>query len=359
MTLTAVLTVPLKKKFKKTKAVKGQVEQQDHLNTIALLGVGAIGQLLSHQLCANGAKLRLLTRQESGDCTLELSELNPQEKPPSHQVPTSHVSTHLIAKHLKSSVSRIHCQALAYADIRPDNMADITLLIVTTKAYQVTQLIVPLLSKLNPNCHILLLHNGMGPHLDLAPHLAAYPNMGLSLGNTSQGAMRTSTWHVRHTGEGLTHLGHAYGTAMPDTYRQLLLQAIPNSHWQADIITSLWQKLAINCAINPLTAIHACENGALSAPPYQEIIKQLLTELIPVAKTQGVKLAFDDLLTKVNQVITLTAKNHSSMYQDITHQRPTEIAQINGFVVQSAKTHQLKTPTHQRLMNDINALQSR
>jgi 2-dehydropantoate 2-reductase len=318
--------------------MKGQVEQQDHLNTIALLGVGAIGQLISHQLCANGAKLRLLTRQESGDCTLELTELNPQEKPPSHQ---------------------IHCNALAYADIRPDNMADITLLIVTTKAYQVTQLVVPLLSKLNPDCHILLLHNGMGPHLDLAPHLAAYPNMGLSLGTTSQGAMRTSKWHVRHTGEGLTHLGHAFGTAMPDTYRQLLLQAIPNSHWQADIITSLWQKLAINCAINPLTAIHACENGALSAPPYQEIIKQLLTELIPVAKTQGVKLAFDDLLTKVNQVITLTAKNHSSMYQDITHQRPTEIAQINGFVVQSAKTHQLKTPTHQQLMNDINALQSR
>jgi 2-dehydropantoate 2-reductase len=315
--------------------VTGHIEVEGSLNTIALLGVGAIGQLLSHQLCAHGAKLRLLTRQGSGDCTLELTELNPQENPRSEQ---------------------IHCQALAYADIKPDNMAGITLLIVTTKAYQVTQLVIPLLSKLNPNCHILLLHNGMGPHIALAPHLTAYPNMGLSLGTTSQGAMRTSTWHVRHTGEGLTHLGHAYGTAMPDTYRQLLLQAIPNSHWQADIITSLWQKLAINCAINPLTAIHACENGALSAPPYQEIIKQLLTELIPVANTQGVKLAFDDLLTKVNQVITLTAKNHSSMYQDITHQRPTEIAQINGFVVQSAKTHQLKTPTHQQLINDINAL---
>jgi 2-dehydropantoate 2-reductase len=315
--------------------VTGHIEVEGPLTSIALLGAGAVGQLLNHQLCAHGAKLRLLTRQGSGDCTLELTELNPQEK---------------------NRPQQIHCQALAYADIKPDNMADITLLIVTTKAYQVTQLVVPLLSKLKPDCHILLLHNGMGPHLDLAPHLAAYPNMGLSLGTTSQGAMRTSTWHVRHTGEGLTHLGHAYGTAMPDTYRQLLLRAIPNSHWQADIITSLWQKLAINCAINPLTAIHACENGALSAPPHQEIIKQLLTELIPVAKTQGVKLAFDDLLNKVNQVITLTAKNHSSMYQDITHKRPTEIAQINGFVVQSAKTHQLKTPTHQQLMNDINAL---
>jgi 2-dehydropantoate 2-reductase len=33
--------------------------------------------------------------------------------------------------------------------------------------------------------------------------------------------------------------------------------------WSTDILTRLWRKLALNCAINPLTVLHDCQNGGL------------------------------------------------------------------------------------------------
>ncbi|ABE54058.1 2-dehydropantoate 2-reductase [Shewanella denitrificans OS217] len=308
---------------------------------IAVLGVGAVGQLICHQLTAKAAKVLLLTRDVSGPQTLTCQPLMDASAtscvPDSvtHQYP-SLITTNLTAEHL----------------------AHIRLLIVTTKAYQVVALLTPLLAKLRADCHILLLHNGMGPHLALSVLLAQHPAMGLSLGTTSQGAMRLSQWQIKHTGTGLTQLGHGFGAVINDNYRALLLDAIPDSHWQDDIITSLWQKLAINCAINPLTAIHQCQNGALAAPQHQDTISQLLLELIPVAKAQGVKLELDNLLEKVNQVIHLTAQNYSSMYQDITHHRPTEIAQINGYVSQCAQEYGLKTPLHHAILASIKSLEA-
>lgn len=317
-------------------------ETQPIAADIAILGVGAIGQLLGHQLHASGAQLLLLTRRESGQHPLTLTEA------------VSQLNTQSQAQLRSRTMS---ANTLAYTELTRERLAGIRLLIVTTKAYQVLDLVLPMLDKLSSDCHILLLHNGMGPHITLSVKLKAYPHLGLSLGTISQGAMRVSQWHVQHTGTGLTQLGHGFGVAMPKAYRQRLLYAIPDCQWQDDIITSLWHKLAINCAINPLTAIHQCHNGALSAEHHQHTIHLLLRELIPVAKAQGVVLNFDMLIEKVNQVISLTAKNHSSMYQDIVHRRLTEIDQINGFVVQCAKTYSLDTPVNSRLVAAIKALE--
>ncbi|MBB1268562.1 2-dehydropantoate 2-reductase [Shewanella sp. SR44-3] len=308
---------------------------------IALLGVGAVGQLICHQLSSVGSEILLLTRSKSGLQTLTYHPISNAD---------TNVSAYTTISH------QYHCQAIEAVTV--EQLANIRLLIVTTKAYQVVELIKPLLAILRADCHLVLLHNGMGPHLALSAMLAQYPNIGLSLATTSQGALRLSQWQVKHTGAGLTHLGHSFGKPMADNYRQLLLKAIPNSHWQDDIISSLWQKLAINCAINPLTAIHQCQNGALAAPQHQDTIRALLLELIPVAKAQGVELEFASLLEKVNQVISLTAQNYSSMYQDIAHHRPSEITQINGYVSQSAQQHGLQTPHHQAMLNAIKSLET-
>jgi 2-dehydropantoate 2-reductase len=307
---------------------------------IALLGAGAVGQLICHQLAAKSAKVLLLTRSDSGPQTLTCQ-------------PFADDATDSVSNRVSHQF-----QGMITANLTAEDLAHIRCLIVTTKAYQVVEILTPLLPKLRADCHILLLHNGMGPHLTIRTLLAQYPAMGLSLGTTSQGVIRLSQWQIKHTGTGLTHLGHGFGQPMLASYRQLLLDAIPDSHWQTDIISSLWQKLAINCAINPLTAIHKCKNGALAAPQHQNTIHNLLLELIPVAQAQGVKLEVANLLEKTNQVIHFTANNYSSMYQDIAHSRPTEIDEINGYISQCGKEYGLQTPLHQAIVASIKSLES-
>ncbi|HEW9976987.1 TPA: 2-dehydropantoate 2-reductase [Shewanella algae] len=299
---------------------------------IGILGIGAIGQLLAQQLATAGLEPWLLPRAN----TPSLAEQG--EK----QVYTLELGD-------QSLQTSFLCLAQDSSKLK-----QLELLLVTVKAYQVEAALEPLLPKLHPNCRILLLHNGLGPHQSLAAKLNGRP---LSLGTTSQGALKLSSNHIRQTGSGLTQIGDLIGAPMPEVMKTVLLNAIPGSQWSDTILEALWQKLAVNAVINPLTAIHRVNNGALAAPEFEGTICAILDELLQVAKQEGIALTFDTLHARVKEVIRLTAANYSSMYQDLKHGRKTEIDYINGYLQQRAEQYGLTLPINSELVAQIKALE--
>ncbi len=281
---------------------------------LGILGIGAIGQLLAQQLAAAGLEPWLLPRAN----TPSLAEQGEE------QVYTLELGD-------QSLQTSFLCLAQDSSKLK-----QLDLLLVTVKAYQVEAALEPLLPKLPPDCRILLLHNGLGPHQSLAAKLNGRP---LSLGTTSQGALKLSSNHIRQTGSGLTQIGDLIGASMPEAMKTTLLNAIPGSQWSDAILEALWQKLAVNAVINPLTAIHRVNNGALAAPEFEGTICAILDELLQVAKQEGIALTFDALHARVKEVIRLTAANYSSMYQDLKHGRKTEIDYINGYLQQRAEQY--------------------
>ncbi|MCL1050964.1 2-dehydropantoate 2-reductase [Shewanella abyssi] len=333
------------------------------LKQISIVGAGAIGQLIYHQLSsavnASSVSLNIISRaQHSKQQKLTFTDLN--------------------------NVESTYIAELVGQDDYGQQLPKTDLLIVCVKAYQVVAALKILIPMLSSHCHILLLHNGMGPHLDVANMLKG---QSLTLGTTSQGALKQSAWHTKQTGKGITQLGtfntesifNSQSTVntknafhpqkafsqqraskqrvLPESLKNILLSAIPHSQWCVDILTMLWQKLAINVAINPLTAIHHCHNGQLADEQYRDIITAVVIELVNVAKAEHISLALPAILDKVYQVIALTAANYSSMHQDVQHQRTTEIDAINGFVVQMAKRHGIATPHNQQLVDHIKHLE--
>lgn len=306
---------------------------------IAILGAGAVGQLICHQLTTAGMGVGLIGRDSIASIqqTLSVTPLAP------------------------ANDNQQKTQALQYSvPILAANALDnIRLVIVCVKAYQVLDALLPLLNQLPRQCHILLLHNGMGPHLALAPLIDAQADdRGLSLGTTSQGVLRQASWQIRQTGQGLTQFGHFAGTELTEHYRNALLAAIPNSEWVDAIVPCLWQKLAVNAAINPLTALYQCPNGTLAEPGFSDMIKGILDELVTVATLEGVPLDKQLLHDRVYQVIRLTAGNFSSMHQDIAHQRRTEIDQINGYICERAQAHGLSAPVNADLWARVKQLEA-
>ncbi|MCU8021856.1 MULTISPECIES: ketopantoate reductase family protein [Shewanella] len=306
---------------------------------IAILGAGAVGQLICHQLTTAGMSVGLIGRDSIASIqqTLSVTPLAP------------------------ANDNQQKTQALQYSvPILAANALDnIRLVIVCVKAYQVLDALLPLLNQLPRQCHILLLHNGMGPHLALAPLIDAQADgRGLSLGTTSQGVLRQASWQIRQTGQGLTQFGHFTGTELTEHYRNALLTAIPNSEWVDAIVPCLWQKLAVNAAINPLTALYQCPNGTLAEPDFSDMIKGILDELVTVATLEGVPLDKQLLHDRVYQVIRLTARNFSSMHQDIAHQRRTEIDQINGYICERAQAHGLSAPVNADLWARVKQLEA-
>ncbi|MGR5277804.1 2-dehydropantoate 2-reductase [Vibrio rotiferianus] len=245
--------------------------------------------------------------------------------------------------------------AISFANQHLPSVQAADLIVVTVKAWQVEGAIEPLLPYISEDTIVMLLHNGMGT----APLLEAkLPDNPLIVATTTHGAYKPSKEQVLHTGQGNTQLGgfNAKG-AQCDFLADVMNHALPEVNWNPNINAALWTKLAINCAINPLTAIHQCKNGELAAPEFAIELTNITHELVAVMNKEEIEIDFDSLHATIMQVVNATAANYSSMRQDVFHQRRTEIDFITGYLLQTAEKHQISTPENAKLYERIKQIE--
>lgn len=175
-------------------------------------------------------------------------------------------------------------------------------------------------------------------------------------GVTTQGARLLETGLVLDSGAGRTVLGcrdslSPMATDLLTGLAQLLNEAGLETQTMTSIDGLLWSKLAVNAAINPLTALLELPNGALlNHPGLIEIMSAAAREAEAVAAAQGVTLAGGDPVEEVIEVATRTSANNSSMLQDIQNGRPTEIDAICGFITDRGRALTVPTPVNEQLL---------
>ncbi|MEF1289503.1 2-dehydropantoate 2-reductase [Vibrio sp. M260118] len=288
---------------------------------ILILGPGAIGSLWAHKFKHAGHHVSVWSTSRDPEITLQFE----------HQAP--HVFLN--------------------QDVAATQQAD--LILVTVKAWQVKQAITPLLPHISQDAVIALMHNGMGTADTIANLL---PNNPIVLSTTTHGAYKPNKQQVLHTGLGQTQLGgyNEQGKKC-DFLAPVFEHAQPSAQWNENIEHALWIKLAINCAINPLTAIHQVNNGKLTEGTHQKTIASLLDEVCAILRAEAVPIEYAELLTTVNRVIESTAENHSSMQQDIFHQRPSEIDFITGYLLKRAEHHGISAANNHELYQAIKQIE--
>jgi 2-dehydropantoate 2-reductase len=229
-------------------------------------------------------------------------------------------------------------------------------LILPVKAYQVMSVLQQLAPFIQPKHIIVLLHNGMGTIEQVKKQL---PNNSLIAATTSYGAFKPDANTLLETGLGQTHLGWI-GTVdkrLKKLIEPILSALLPPSKWHQDISLALWKKLAINAVINPLTAIHNLKNGELADTKYNTQISNICFEISMLMSALDYSIKSTDLVENVQQVITATANNYSSMHQDLKFKRHTEIEFINGYVISKATELNIEVPHNQRLLEQIRQLE--
>jgi 2-dehydropantoate 2-reductase len=124
-----------------------------------------------------------------------------------------------------------------------------------------------------------------------------------------------------------------------------------------DIMPRLWVKLFINVGINALTATLGCLNGdLLHLPGIRSRMETAVAEAVTVAKAQDI-LIQDDPFAATVRVCEKTAKNISSMLQDVRQQRRTEIDAINGAVLKRGLDLGIATPENLRLVDQVKKIE--
>jgi 2-dehydropantoate 2-reductase len=231
----------------------------------------------------------------------------------------------------------------ATTDPAPVAAADLVVLLV--KAWATAEAVASVRPYLREEAAVLTLQNGLGNGAALRAALGPEPRPEVLVGVTSQAALRVAPGVVRHTGSGPTLVGREGGgvdarataAAAAFTAAGLAAAAVP------DIDRWVWRKLAVNAAINGLTALAGVPNGEIAADPdLRAAGVALAREVEAVARAHGLELG--DVAAAVAEVATATAGNRSSMLRDLETGGRTEVDAIHCAVVAAGDAVGIDTP---------------
>jgi 2-dehydropantoate 2-reductase len=135
-----------------------------------------------------------------------------------------------------------------------------------------------------------------------------------------------------------------------EPFLSMLRKAELEVHVVDDAGSLIWNKLIVSSAINPLTALLRFHNGELLQMPTAKMLMEgLAREAAEVAESIGVRVQSLDPARLAEDVARRTAKNLSSMLQDVLRGAPTEVDAINGAVVRTGEMHGVATPLNRAL----------
>lgn len=274
-------------------------------------------------------------------------------------------------------------------------------LIVTTKATQAVEAVESVHHRINEATRIILLCNGALAVAEDLKEMLRGSNLASStqqpiilLALTTHGAYREDSsdadaddddddelHHVVHAGYGNTVLQGCEELAvlfdMCGLHCSNIATAVSSSDDDGDdeMQRLLWNKLAANCVINPLTALHRCLNGEIrqlfdfSGRYYPQILREVARVRVAVVTNAttgttggaggGVSQAAveTEMRDYVDAVIRDTANNRSSMLQDVAAGRLTEVDYLSGYVVRTGRALGIATPVNEELWRAVQSLQ--
>lgn len=291
-----------------------------------VLGAGAMGCLWAASLAGAGQRVRVLLR----DAPAEASE------------------TDIRLQGFDDSTQQIRVSIDGAAETTP-----IHRLLACTKAPALLPALGRIAGRIAPGAAVVLLQNGMGFHARVA---ALLPQARIFCALTTEGAFRNGPFDVRHAGRGETLLGawKPADSSGTDALCRELSSGFLDVRPAADIHTALWRKLAVNCAINPLTALHGCTNGELlTQDAFRGEFDAVCAELAAIVRALGHAEIAASLPADAARVASATAANRSSMRQDLEAGRETEIGFITGFLCAEARAAGVACPLNASLFDRV------
>lgn len=363
------------------KHVSGESGNTHLSGRIHVLGLGNVGTFVAHSLASRPSPppITLLLHssllykdfQSRSQC-LSINSLGLDDKKTGFDVNVLHAGSWRSLPHRNEYDAVISDQSASSPKVvEDDELASIEedcrpieCLILSVKAPGTVNALQSVRHRLTPDSTILFLQNGMGIIEDVNAQVFPDPKQRphYLLGIISHGlAMRSGRYHVTHTGVGTTVIGPAMSENFrgsttkleeadwaPSTkYLLRTLTLTPPLVAVAEPPSSIMlyqlEKLAMNSVINPLTALMNRTNGHLLYNySFTRLMRLLLLEtssvicgLPELQKIPGIEGRFspERLRWMVTRLVNKTAKNQSSMLQDMRHNKTTEIEYMNGYIV--------------------------
>lgn len=227
---------------------------------------------------------------------------------------------------------------------------DVGIALILVKSWQTGRAASDLARCLTDDGLAVTLQNGLG-NLEILQGVLGQERA--ALGVTTTGATLVEPGVVRHGGDGPISLG---SHEQINSLAEMLTEAGFDVQRQEDLRGLIWSKLAVNAAINPLSALLEVRNGQLlEQESARELMQLAAEEVARLAGVMKIQLSANDPVAFAYEVARRTAENASSMLQDILRGAPTEIDAICGAVVKLAIEHGIELPVNRCLWKLVGA----
>ena len=236
------------------------------------------------------------------------------------------------------------------ADTEIRDVPPSTLLLLTTKAQDSVHALRQVKPLLKKDTVILVLQNGLGNEEAVRETLRS--GIEVIRGLTTMAAEFLKPGEIK-VWKGETILGKSRTS---DEICALFNSCGLKTRVSENIRAEAWNKLVLNCVVNPLTALFRVPDCEIVSEPLRWVRHSIVQECIKVAEAEGVNINVDaDEIDRKIQRYT----NLSSMCQDIIKKKKTEIDFLNGKIVELGLKHGIPTPVNQTLTCLIRFLEER
>lgn len=127
----------------------------------------------------------------------------------------------------------------------------------------------------------------------------------------------------------------------------------------ANMMHSLWWKFMINVGINQASAVLRGTYGVFqNVEEAKDLMESAMWEVVAVSEKVGVNLDKNDIDRWYKVLETMNPDSKTSMFQDITYGRKTEVDMFAGTVCELGKKYNVDTPVNRTLFNIIKVIEN-
>ena len=293
------------------------------IETVAVMGAGAVGCYFGAMLARAGATVRLIGRQAMVEAVsrdglqFEGVEFNGRVALSATADPAGVAGAGLVLFCVKSADTETAAQAMA--------------------------------PHLSPGAVVLDLQNGV----DNFERICTYVKNTVVPAVVYVGAEIPAPGVLHHNGRGDLVIGETgsrkSGVPLAEIANWLIGAKVP-TRVSDNVEGELWWKLTLNCAYNAVSALGQSRYGPMMGmPSIRQVMSDAVREIIVLAEAKGVRIAVPDPVEAVLRFGDLMPNTMSSTAQDMERRRPTEIDYLNGYVVRECDALGLPAPVNRTL----------
>jgi len=289
---------------------------------ILMVGAGAVGGYFGALLTRAGVDLTFLVRPETHDALKEQG------------------------LKIKSVNGDFEVRPRSVTD--PQSAGPIDLIVLAVKCYDIDEALAAIKPVVSEQMTVLTLQNGVDTEERAQAILGPDRILG---GVTYITSRRAAPGVIEHFCRGKITLGELSGRKtdrLLSIYNLFIQSGIPTT-LSEDIRQTKWEKLCWNVTFNPLSVIlNERVRAVLESQELLEVVRGAVREVISVAASTGVKLS-DRLLEETISISDQFRDYYTSMYEDFTAGKETEIEYLNGYVVKQGREKGVPTPINYTL----------